>query len=160
MVTTIGIDPHKATHTAVAIDGSEMVLGEITVAADRTRPRSWWSGLAGWMVMVACGRLRLPAVSVTCCPSSWSQRVNRWLMCRRCWHHECGCSRRAVLRRTTPTTPAQWRSRRCVNPTWRWCTGRHGSLKKIEAILVHVERGKGTRLIGVGELYLKSSHAV
>jgi len=35
MVTTIGIDPHKATHTAVAIDEAEMVLGEITVSADR-----------------------------------------------------------------------------------------------------------------------------
>jgi transposase len=35
MVTTIGIDPHKATHTAVAIDEFEMVLGEITVPADR-----------------------------------------------------------------------------------------------------------------------------
>ncbi len=35
MVTTIGIDPHKATHTAVAIDESETVLGEITVPADR-----------------------------------------------------------------------------------------------------------------------------
>ena len=28
MVTTIGIDPHKATHTAVAIDDDETVLGE------------------------------------------------------------------------------------------------------------------------------------
>jgi transposase len=35
MVTTIGIDPHKATHTAVAIDEAEMVLGELTVPADR-----------------------------------------------------------------------------------------------------------------------------
>jgi transposase len=35
MVTTIGIDPHKATHTAVAIDESETVLGELTVTADR-----------------------------------------------------------------------------------------------------------------------------
>jgi transposase len=33
MVTTIGIDPHKATHTAVAIDELETVLGEFTVAA-------------------------------------------------------------------------------------------------------------------------------
>jgi len=40
MVTTIGIDPHKATHTAVAIDGSEQVLAEITVAADRDQARS------------------------------------------------------------------------------------------------------------------------
>ncbi len=35
MVTTIGIDPHKATHTAVAIDEAETVLGELTVPADR-----------------------------------------------------------------------------------------------------------------------------
>ena len=35
MFTTIGIDPQKATHTAVAIDESEAVLGEITVPADR-----------------------------------------------------------------------------------------------------------------------------
>ena len=37
MVTTIGIDPHKATHTAVAIDEAEMVLGELTVPADRNQ---------------------------------------------------------------------------------------------------------------------------
>ena len=37
MVTTIGIDPHKATHTAVAIDESEVVLGEFTLAADRNQ---------------------------------------------------------------------------------------------------------------------------
>ena len=35
MVTTSGIDPHKATHTAVAIDETETVLGEITIPADR-----------------------------------------------------------------------------------------------------------------------------
>jgi len=31
MVTTIGIDPHKATHTAVAIGDDEAVLGEFTI---------------------------------------------------------------------------------------------------------------------------------
>jgi transposase len=44
MVTTIGIDPHKATHTAVAIDDTERVLDEITVPADRyqvTRLVNW-----------------------------------------------------------------------------------------------------------------------
>ena len=40
MVTTIGIDPHKATHTAVAIDESEMVLGELTVPADGAQTRT------------------------------------------------------------------------------------------------------------------------
>jgi transposase len=42
MTVTIGIDPHKATHTAVAIDGNEHVLAETkvrssTVQADRLR---------------------------------------------------------------------------------------------------------------------------
>jgi transposase len=44
MVTTIGIDPHKATHTAVAIDESEAVLGEITLRADRSQTKT----LIGW----------------------------------------------------------------------------------------------------------------
>ena len=44
MVTTIGVDPHKATHTAVAIDESETVLGEITLRADRSQAKT----LIGW----------------------------------------------------------------------------------------------------------------
>ena len=46
MVTTIGIDPHKATHTAVAINGSEMVLGELTVPADQHQTEKLidWAG--------------------------------------------------------------------------------------------------------------------
>lgn len=31
----IGIDPHKSTHTAVAVDEKEVALGELTVRADR-----------------------------------------------------------------------------------------------------------------------------
>jgi transposase len=37
MTIMIGIDPHKATHTAVAIDESEVVLGEFKVPASRTQ---------------------------------------------------------------------------------------------------------------------------
>jgi transposase len=62
MVTTIGIDPHKATHTAVAIDESETVLGELTVPADRyqiTRLMDWACRLDGdgrlWAVEAAGG---------------------------------------------------------------------------------------------------------
>lgn len=63
MVTTIGIDPHKATHTAVAIDESELVLGEITVPADRYQTKrlmDWASRLDGgdarrWAVEAASG---------------------------------------------------------------------------------------------------------
>jgi transposase len=34
-VITIGIDPHKGSHTATAVDASEAVVGELCVAADR-----------------------------------------------------------------------------------------------------------------------------
>ena len=62
MVTTIGIDPHKATHTAVAIDNAENVLGELTVPADRSqtdRLVEWASRLDGdgrlWAIEAAGG---------------------------------------------------------------------------------------------------------
>ena len=63
MVTTIGIDPHKATHTAVAIDESETVLGELTVPADRyqiARLLDWAGSVDGdggrlWAVEAAGG---------------------------------------------------------------------------------------------------------
>jgi transposase len=62
MVTTIGIDPHKATQTAVAIDETETVLGEMTVPADRyqtARLMDWAHKLNGkglvWAVEAAGG---------------------------------------------------------------------------------------------------------
>lgn len=62
MVTTIGIDPHKATHTAVAIDESETVLGEITLPADRSQTKvllEWADRVDGdgriWAVEAAGG---------------------------------------------------------------------------------------------------------
>ena len=62
MVTTIGIDPHKATHTAVAIDGSEIVVGEITIRADKDQTRKlieWATSVDGdgrvWAVEAATG---------------------------------------------------------------------------------------------------------
>jgi transposase len=62
MVTTIGIDPHKATHTAVAIDGSENVVGEITIRADKDQTNKlidWATSVDGdgrlWAVEAATG---------------------------------------------------------------------------------------------------------
>jgi transposase len=62
MVTTIGIDPHKATHTAVAINETETVLGELTVPADRSQTKTlldWAGELDGdgrvWAVEAAGG---------------------------------------------------------------------------------------------------------
>ncbi len=36
-MTMIGIDPHKATHTAVAIDDNEVVLDEFKLRVSRTQ---------------------------------------------------------------------------------------------------------------------------
>ena len=62
MVTTIGIDPHKATHTAVAIDDDETVLGEFTIRAGKdqtTRLLEWAQSVNGdarvWAVEAATG---------------------------------------------------------------------------------------------------------
>ena len=62
MVTTIGIYPHEATHTAVAIDGSEVVVCEITIRADRdqtTKLIDWATSVDGegrvWAVEAATG---------------------------------------------------------------------------------------------------------
>jgi transposase len=62
MVTTIGIDPHKATHTAVAIDDDETVLGEFTIRADKdqtTKLIDWAASVDGdgrlWAVEAATG---------------------------------------------------------------------------------------------------------
>ncbi|HVR80080.1 MAG TPA: IS110 family transposase [Acidimicrobiia bacterium] len=62
MVTMIGIDPHKAIHTAVAIDESEIVLGEVTVRANRSQLTTlldWADRVHGdgrtWAVEGACG---------------------------------------------------------------------------------------------------------
>ena len=46
-MTMIGIDPHKATHTAVAIDDDEQVLDEFKLrasAAQAERLREWAAG--------------------------------------------------------------------------------------------------------------------
>jgi transposase len=59
-MTMIGIDPHKATHTAVAIDDNEDVLGELTVRASSRqvrRLRDWADGFTKreWAVESANG---------------------------------------------------------------------------------------------------------
>jgi len=59
-MTMIGIDPHKATHTAVAIDDNEDVLGEFTLRASSRqvrRLREWADGFTKreWAVESANG---------------------------------------------------------------------------------------------------------
>jgi Transposase len=44
----IGIDPHKASHTAFAIDGSEQTLGKVRVQANRDRLERLVEWAASW----------------------------------------------------------------------------------------------------------------
>ena len=43
----IGIDPHKRTHTAVAVDDHEVVLSELLVHTARAKRANWSRGLTG-----------------------------------------------------------------------------------------------------------------
>jgi hypothetical protein len=47
MTVMIGIDPHKATHTAVAVDNNEVVLGEFKVSASKAQVGCCASGQTG-----------------------------------------------------------------------------------------------------------------
>ena len=124
MVTTIGIDPHKATHTAVAINDSETVLGELTIPADRSQTKTlldWAQNLDGdgriWAVEAA-GGLGI------CYPSSWSPPAKTLSTWPQCSLLGFGCWGRADHRRTTRTTLCRWWSPRYASRTWRWFVGR------------------------------------
>ena len=63
---TIGIDPHKASHTAVALDPEGVMLGQLRVVADKSmlgRLRRWAAGWPQrvWAIEGAAGLGRLLA---------------------------------------------------------------------------------------------------
>jgi transposase len=65
-VVTIGIDPHKASHTAVALDAGGVTLGQLRVVADQAmlgRLRGWAAGWPQrvWAIEGASGLGRLLA---------------------------------------------------------------------------------------------------
>ena len=49
---TIGIEPHKQTHTAVAVDRLGVPVTQRTVATGVRGSVSCWSGLANWTANV------------------------------------------------------------------------------------------------------------
>ncbi len=69
MSITIGIDPHKATHTAVAVDTKEAVVGEHKIRASATQA----AALIDWARASkrGPGRWSQRPASVTSWPSSW-----------------------------------------------------------------------------------------
>ena len=99
MGVVIGIDPHKGSHTAVAIDGDEQQLGRIQVRSGRTSARA---------VTRMGSRVRRAGVggrvgrwcSAICSRSSSSVRASGCWMCRRRWRRGCGCWRRRSRKKT------------------------------------------------------------
>jgi hypothetical protein len=66
MTVIIGVDPHKATHTAVAIDGDEQPLARLDVVADRSQTQrllAWAAPFAArrWAIESADGLGKLLA---------------------------------------------------------------------------------------------------
>ena len=102
MTVIIGVDPHKATHTAVAIDRDERPLARLQLVADRCQIRAA-VGLGGTVGRNGPGRSSRPRGWANCWPSS-SRAGEHVVTCRRRCPRGCGCWARPRQRRTTPTT--------------------------------------------------------
>ena len=112
----IGIDPHKASHTAVAVDDREVELGRARGAQrPRTRSSGCWRGRR--RSRSGRGRSRAPTGSAICWPSSSSPPASASSTCRRRWRRGSGCWARAGRTRTTRTTPVSVAVDRVAAPT-------------------------------------------
>ncbi len=81
MTVIIGIDPHKASHMAVAIDDDERTLGSVRSGGSATDATACWRGPRRWGRSER-GRSSPPTGSASCCRRSSSPRVNMSSMCR------------------------------------------------------------------------------
>lgn len=111
MNVTIGIDPHKATHTAVAIGCDERELATITVRATKQQTdrlvewakpfekRPWAAESAGGLGYLLAQQLVAAGEHVLDVPATLASRVR-----------VLGTGKSD---RTTPTTPGRWPSPHC-----------------------------------------------
>ena len=119
MTVLIGVDPHKGSHTVVAIDGDEAVIDELRVLATVGQVDE----LLGWAKPLGPERGRWsPLVgSAIRCPSNWRGRGDG----AGCAGHSgvvgAGVGHRPLGQRTTPTMPGRWRSPCCVPRLWPRC---------------------------------------
>ena len=108
----IGIDPHKASHTAVAV-GRRRGRARPAAGAQRPQPGRPAVGLGGAVRARDDGRSRAPRVSGSCWRSSSSPPTRSSSTCRPRWRRGHGCWAAVGRTRTTPTTRCRWRSPRC-----------------------------------------------
>ena len=105
MTIMIGIDPPKATHTAVAIDSNEQILWEITVRSSKSQTqklRKWAAGVQG---AGACSTARLHARWT--CPADVESAITHdavtWIPSRvRQSATDCGIGAAPCARETGP----------------------------------------------------------
>ena len=119
MTVLIGVDPHKGSHTAVAIDRDEAVIDELRVDATvgQVDELLGWAKPLGdrtWAVESAGGLGYLLSQQLVAAG-------RRCWMCPRRWRRGCGCWAPGVRTRTTPTTPAPSPSPPCGPGHWRRC---------------------------------------
>ena len=79
----IGIDPHKGSHTAVALDAREQRLGQLRVRASGGRSTGCWSGPGDGRD--GPGRSRAPVGWDCCWLNSSSPLGHTCWTCRRGW---------------------------------------------------------------------------
>ena len=89
-VVMIGIDPHKASHTAVAISGAEEPLGELRVRARAAQAgrllewaaawpeRTWAVEGAGGLGYLLAQQLLSAGERVWACSPSWARGSGCW----------------------------------------------------------------------------------
>jgi len=122
MAVMIGIDPHKASHTAVAISAAEEPLGELRVRACAAQAEQLLAWAAAWpqrtwAVEGAGGLGHLLAQQLLAA----GERV---AMCRPSSARGSGCWQLVTRIRTTRTMPGRLRSPRCARPV----SGRSGPM--------------------------------
>jgi transposase len=89
MPVTIGVDPHKASHTAAALDEHGRLLGQQRVPAslDGYRLLRQWAGR--WRQR--CWAVEGATASAEPWPSGWPATTSRSWTCRPSWPPESGC---------------------------------------------------------------------
>jgi len=113
MKVIIGVDPHKASHHAVAVDEHELELGQLSVRASRLqtdRLLAWAAPFEQrtWPSKASTG-------SAICCPNNSSRPANASSMSRPHWPPGRWCWARDGRTRPTRTTPGPSRSPRYAN---------------------------------------------
>ncbi len=112
-VVMIGVDPHKASRTAVAINAAEERLGQLRVRASAVQAERLLGWARAWperaWAVEGAGRGGASAG-----PAAAVQRVSGCWTCRPSWPPGCGCWPPGTSTRTIPAMPARWRSPACA----------------------------------------------